>query len=186
MSSLTVAIPALNEEKNVSLTIASVLSAAAKAAPLTVEIIVVDDGSTDRTAAVVEDLARRHSNVHLLRNPGNLGLGASIRRAIAESRSERFIVVPGDNDLPAATLELIFDKADAATAATYFLNEEIRGRMRYLISEAFRVVTRRCSISRHLPERPGRVPGAKLRELELTRRASASSRKSTCACCGRG
>jgi glycosyltransferase involved in cell wall biosynthesis len=169
MTSLTVAIPAQNEENNVALTIASVLSAAAKVAPLTVEIIVVDDGSSDGTAAVVEELARRHANVRLLRNPGNLGLGASIRRAIAEAKSERFIVVPGDNDLPAATLELIFARADAADVVmTYFLNEEIRGRMRYLISEIFRVAyTTLFDLYVVYLNGPAVYPLAKLRELDL-------------------
>src|SRR5207249_30467 len=89
--SLTVAIPALNEERNVASTIASVLSAAAAAPGLAIDIVVVDDGSTDRTAAVVSDLARAHPNVRLLSNPRNLGLGASIRRAITEARGDRFI-----------------------------------------------------------------------------------------------
>jgi len=169
MTSLTVAIPALNEEKNVAPTIASVLSAAAKVPALTVEIIVIDDGSTDRTAAVVEDLARRHANVRLLRNPGNLGLGASIRAAIAAARGERFIVVPGDNDMPAATLELVFRNADAADVVmTYFLNEEIRGRMRYLISEVFRVVyTTLFDLYVVYLNGPAIYPVAKLRELKL-------------------
>ena len=168
MSSLTVAIPALNEEKNVSLTIAAVL-AAAKAASLPVEIIVIDDGSTDGTAAVVEELARGNAGIRLLRNPGNLGLGASIRRAIAEARGERFMVVPGDNDMPAATLELIFRHADAADVVmTYFLNEEIRGRVRYLISEAFRVVyTTLFDLYVVYLNGPAVYPVAKLRELQL-------------------
>ncbi len=168
MSSLTVAIPALNEEKNVSLTIAAVL-AAAKAASLPVEIIVIDDGSTDGTAAVVEELARGNAGIRLLRNPANLGLGASIRRAIAEARGERFMVVPGDNDMPAATLELIFRHADAADVVmTYFLNEEIRGRVRYLISEAFRVVyTTLFDLYVVYLNGPAVYPVAKLRELQL-------------------
>lgn len=169
-ASLTVAIPALNEQKNVALTIGSVLAAAAKAPGLDVEIIVIDDGSTDGTAGVVEDLARGHSNVRLLRNPRNLGLGASIRRAIAEARGERFIIVPGDNDMPLATLELLFRNADAADVVmTYFLNEEIRGRLRYLISDLFRLLyTTVFDLYVVYINGPAVYPVAKLRELDLS------------------
>ena len=170
MSSLTVAIPALNEEENVPLTIASVLSAAAKASDLRLEVIVIDDGSTDRTAAVVDDLlGRRHANVRLLRNPRNLGLGASIRRAIQEASSERFIIVPGDNDMPVATLELLFRNADAADVVmTYFTNDELRGPARNFVSNLFRdIYATFFDVRVKYLNGPAVYPTAKLLELEL-------------------
>jgi glycosyltransferase involved in cell wall biosynthesis len=168
-SSLTVAIPALNEEKNIALTVASVLSAAAKAPDLAVEIIVIDDGSTDRTAAVATELARQHPNVRLSRNPRNIGLGASIRRAIMEATTDRFVIVPGDNDMPVPTLELLFRNANAADVVmTYFLDDEIRGRARYLISEAFRLIyTTVFDLYVVYLNGPAVYPVAKLRELRL-------------------
>ena len=168
-TSLTVAIPALNEEKNIALTIASVLSAAAKVPGLQLEIIVIDDGSIDRTAAVVDDLARADHRVRVLRNQRNMGLGASIRRAIDEARGERFIIVPGDNDMPVATLEMLFRNANAADIVmTYFLNEEIRGRLRYLISDLFRILyTTAFDLYVVYINGPAVYPVASLRELEL-------------------
>jgi dolichol-phosphate mannosyltransferase len=167
--SLTVAVPAFNEEKNIRLTIESVLLAAAKTPGLSVEIVVIDDGSSDRTADVVTEFAGRHANVRLLRNPRNLGLGASIRRAIADARSERFLIVPGDNDMPAATLELLFHNAAAADVVMlYFLNDEMRGRARYLMSQAFRLIyTTLFDLYVVYINGPAVYPVVRLRELEL-------------------
>jgi dolichyl-phosphate beta-glucosyltransferase len=68
------------------------------------EIIVVDDGSRDGTAALVEAAAREDSRVHLLRNPGNQGKGYSIRHGMLEARCEW--VLFSDADLSAPIDEL--------------------------------------------------------------------------------
>lgn len=139
--SLTVAIPALNEERNIENAVRSVLDASAKVPDLSVEILVVDDGSTDRTSEIAHSLTQRFRNVRLLRNPRNLGLGASMRRAIEEARGEKFLFVPGDNDMPKSTLELLFGNAYLADVVMcYFLNDECRGRIRFLVSNTFMLI----------------------------------------------
>jgi len=167
--SLTVAIPALNEEKNIRATVESVLAAAVRVTDLHLEVLVIDDGSTDRTAQIVEDLCVRHANVRLLKNPHNMGLGASIRRAISEASSERFIFIPGDNDIPQTTLELLFSNAYTADMVMcYFLNDESRGRIRYLISTLFRLIyTSTFDIYVIYVNGPAVYQVKKLRELKL-------------------
>src|SRR5271154_930911 len=46
------------------------------------EILVVNDGSADRTAAIVEEFAQRHPEVRLLSNPQNRGKGFSVRHGV--------------------------------------------------------------------------------------------------------
>jgi glycosyltransferase involved in cell wall biosynthesis len=46
------------------------------------EILIIDDGSTDDSVAVIEDFARREPAIRVLRNERNLGLQASIARAL--------------------------------------------------------------------------------------------------------
>jgi glycosyltransferase involved in cell wall biosynthesis len=167
--SLTVAIPALNEERNIAAAIGSVLEAAAAVPSLSVEIIVLDDGSTDRTAEIVEGLCRDHANVRLLRNPHNCGLGASLRRAIADGRGEKFLVVPGDNDMPRATLDLLFRSAYLADVVMcYFLNGEIRGRVRFVLSNLFLLAyTSLFDLYIQYINGPAVYPTAMLRALDL-------------------
>jgi glycosyltransferase involved in cell wall biosynthesis len=167
--SLTVAIPGLNEERNIANTVRAVLAAAATVPDLYVEVIVIDDGSTDRTAEIVEGLAREFVNVRLLKNPQNMGLGASIRRAIDEARCEKFIFIPGDNDIPASTLELLFRSAYVAEVVMcYFHNDECRGRIRYLISTLFTVAyTTAFDLYVQYINGPAVYPVRRLRQLRL-------------------
>lgn len=167
--SLTVAIPALNEEKNIESAIRAALAAGAKVPGLRLEIIVVDDGSRDRTAEIVRAISQQYDNVRMIQNPENIGLGASIRRAIEVAGMERFLFIPGDNDIPTSTLELLFSNAYAADVVmTYFLNDESRGRKRYLLSNLFRVIyTTAFDIYVLYVNGPAVYPTEKLRHLQL-------------------
>ncbi len=167
--SITVAIPALNEERSIAAAIRSVLQAAATVPELSVEIIAIDDGSTDRTAEIIEGLCRDHANVRLLRNPRNIGLGASLRRAIADGQGEKFLVVPGDNDMPRATLDLLFRSAYLADVVMcYFLNDELRGRVRFIVSNVFMLIyTTLFDLYVQYINGPAVYPTARLRELDL-------------------
>ncbi len=168
-NSLTVAIPALNEEKNIEGAVRSVFAAAAKVPGLRLEIIVIDDGSRDGTADIVRGLTQQYDNVRMIQNPRNMGLGASIRRAIDAAGMEKFLFIPGDNDIPVSTLELLFSSAYAADVVmTYFHNDEHRGRMRYLLSNLFRVIyTTTFDLYVVYVNGPAVYPTAKLRELHL-------------------
>jgi len=167
--SLTVAIPALNEERNIENAVQAVLDAAAKARDLRLEILVVDDGSKDRTAEIVRGLSKQHENIRLIQNPGNLGLGASIRRAIDAASAEKFLFIPGDNDIPSSTLELLFTNAYAAEVVMcYFHNNESRGRLRFLVSTLFMLIYTTCfDLYVQYINGPAVYPVARLRDLEL-------------------
>ena len=92
MTSLSVVIPAYNEEARLGPTLdAAVGFIRAKHFAFT-ELIVVDDGSRDGTAALVERFARDHSEVRLLRNPGNRGKGYSVRHGDARRQGRLGVV----------------------------------------------------------------------------------------------
>ena len=168
-NSLTVAIPALNEEKNIEDVVRSVFAAAAKVPGLRVEIIVIDDGSRDKTADIVRGLMQKYDNVRIIQNPVNIGLGASIRCAIEAASMEKFLFIPGDNDIPITTLEMLFSSAHMADVVmTYFHNDESRGRMRYLLSNLFRVIyTTTFDLYVVYINGPAVYPTIKLKQMEL-------------------
>jgi len=95
---LTIFIPCLNEERRVIPTLETVRDALAELG-LTYEVIAVDDGSTDRTAAVIEEFFRAHPAMpaRLHKNPRNLGLSRSFVDTAFLGRGRYYRLVCGDN-----------------------------------------------------------------------------------------
>lgn len=95
---LSIIVPAYNEEALIVSTLDG-LAAYLSTRPETYELIVVDDGSEDKTVRCIQDwMESTRADLHLLINERNMGKGFSIRRAVMESRG-RFIIFI-DADLP--------------------------------------------------------------------------------------
>jgi glycosyltransferase involved in cell wall biosynthesis len=105
---VTFFIPCLNEERHVAATLETVVAAAAEF-PWTYEVIVVDDGSTDRTADIVADFCRAHAAlpVRLVRNASNLGLARSFLDAAFRGRGRYYRLICGDNIEPKASMAAV-------------------------------------------------------------------------------
>ncbi|HUG55075.1 MAG TPA: glycosyltransferase family 2 protein [Vicinamibacteria bacterium] len=69
------------------------------------EILIVDDGSTDGTAAVADRLAREVREARVVHHPQNRGLGGVYRTGFAEARGELLTFFPADGQFPASILE---------------------------------------------------------------------------------
>jgi glycosyltransferase involved in cell wall biosynthesis len=96
MSSLSIVIPAYNEEENIATTVEEV-SAAAQQLELDYEIILVNDGSTDRTGEIGHELEGRIPNFRLVEHHPNRGYGGSLKAGYAAATMELIAYVPADN-----------------------------------------------------------------------------------------
>jgi glycosyltransferase involved in cell wall biosynthesis len=114
MPSLSVVIPAYNEEVRLPPTLDTVIDFLKAGSFDLAELLVVDDGSRDGTAALVERYARDHAEVRLLRNPGNRGKGFSVQHGMLEAKGEWVLYT--DADLSAPIEE--FDKLLIAAQGT--------------------------------------------------------------------
>lgn len=114
---LSLVIPAYNEEKRLPPTLAALACYFDSSPYADVEIVVVDDGSRDSTAAIAEAAARRDPRIRLLRNPGNRGKGYSVRHGMLEARGEWILFSDADLSAPIEELPKLMDAAQAHGAA---------------------------------------------------------------------
>ena len=125
MSALvSVIVAAHDEERYIGRCLRSLL--AQRFARSQFEIVVVDDGSTDRTSAILETFG---ADVRVIRNDKNLGLPASLNKAITSTHSKFVVRVDADDYVNAAFLDVLFlflaenPKFDAA-ACDYLLVDD--------------------------------------------------------------
>jgi glycosyltransferase involved in cell wall biosynthesis len=96
MYSISVVLPAYNEEENISAMVTDVLTTIE---PITsdFEIVVVDDGSRDRTAEIVRELSARFPPVRLVQHPTNQGYGAAVYTGFTSATKELVFFTDADN-----------------------------------------------------------------------------------------
>ena len=131
-------VPCYNEEPHLAGTVAEVAAAAAEAGLESYEIVMVDDGSTDGTRAVMERLAAADDRLRPAINPRNLGFGGAYKAGVAAARGTHVMMVPGDNAHPAGGIVPILRCAGQADMVIpYVTNTGVRGFVRRLASRGF-------------------------------------------------
>ncbi|HOW70491.1 MAG TPA: glycosyltransferase [Phycisphaerae bacterium] len=116
---ISVVYPAFNEAGNIERTIARSLDALGGKFDQ-FELIIVDDGSTDATGAMAEQLARRHPEIVVLHNEHNQGLAPTLLRGLRRARFE--LVTYNGMDYPFDLADLpkmaaLLDHADIVVAS---------------------------------------------------------------------
>ena len=101
---LSVVIPCFNEEKTLKKCVERVLTLADHDENLRLEIVIIDDCSTDRSLEIARELASCHGGIRVVRHARNQGKGAALRTGFREATGD-FVAVQ-DADLEYNPLEL--------------------------------------------------------------------------------
>lgn len=145
---LSIVIPAYNEETRLPRALESIASYAASKS-FALEVLVVDDGSRDGTAAAATRAAASGQAVRLLRNPGNRGKGYSVRHGMLEAAGRVALFTDADLAAPIeeadrllAALEAGHDVAIASRALRPELIAVHQSRMRETAGRIFNLLVR--------------------------------------------
>jgi dolichyl-phosphate beta-glucosyltransferase len=104
---ISIVIPAYNESARIGKALTEVLRCVHER-NWHAEILVVNDGSTDSTAAVVDQFAQLHPQVRLLNNPQNRGKGFSVRHGVLHAVGEIVMFTDADLSAPMEEAERLF------------------------------------------------------------------------------
>jgi dolichyl-phosphate beta-glucosyltransferase len=113
---VSIVIPAYNEERRLPSSLDAILAWLRHANCPESEILVVDDGSADGTAAVARAYGERYPHIRLLSNPGNRGKGYSVRHGMLEAKLEWRLFTDADLSAPIEELAKLFAAAERTGA----------------------------------------------------------------------
>ena len=143
--SLTVVVPALNEELNLEATIRNI-DAVVRRYFQDWEILIFNDGSLDSTGRIAERLAKADSHIHVVHHPTPRNLGACYKEGIELARMEYLIMIPGDNECGVDYMSAVFERAGRSDMIIPFTaNQSVRPKIRQWLSHLFVWLVNGCS-----------------------------------------
>ena len=113
MSSLSIVLPAYNEEENVEAAVEQV-SAVTQKLGIDYEIILVNDGSADRTGDIGRELEERVPNFQLVEHHPNRGYGGSLKAGFAAATKDLVAFVPADQQFDFGEITVLLERIDEA------------------------------------------------------------------------
>jgi glycosyltransferase involved in cell wall biosynthesis len=139
LKSLSIVIPAYNEESRLPATLETLYRYLESLHFAFLEVLVVDDGSRDGTAAAVREAQSRYPSLHLVGNPGNRGKGYAIRNGMRRAQGEWVLFSDADLSTPIVELDKLIRAVEDAGAdgaiGSRALDRKLVGKRQSLLRE---------------------------------------------------
>jgi dolichol-phosphate mannosyltransferase len=137
--SVTVVIPALNEEEHI-LGSYNKTKNTLKELGLDYEILLVDDGSEDKTLQVMESISSNDPLVHIIHHSSPQGMGFAYKKGIRLSKKKHFLLIPGDDDFEQIQIKKILEPLGQKDIIIPFhISQNHRPLKRRLFSQLFTI-----------------------------------------------
>ncbi|MBN2052405.1 glycosyltransferase family 2 protein [Candidatus Woesearchaeota archaeon] len=135
--SITIFVPAYNEEEHLEKAVKR-YDRVARSVVNDYEILIVDDGSKDKTPVIADRLARHYSKVRVIHNPKNMGLGYGFRKAVKLARKNYFIYLTGEGEAKDESIKSLFQHMGEADIVIAYLSDSRTRRLsRRIISRVY-------------------------------------------------
>jgi glycosyltransferase involved in cell wall biosynthesis len=136
----SIIIPALNEEQNIELAILNSLNAI-EHFNINGELIVINDGSNDKTEQLVKSYMERDHRVRLISHDRPMGIGASFWDGVDQARGKFVVMLPGDNEIDLMETFRYYPLLNSVDIVIPFVfNKHIRSAYRNALSWIYRFI----------------------------------------------
>lgn len=137
---LSIVMPALNEEDNIRAAVNNTLKAFNECG-IKGEVIVVNDGSTDRTESIVREMMQSEPRVRVLTHAKPQGIGASFWDGVDHAQGEFVCMLPGDNENDPWEIFRYYPLLQHVDLVIPFVfNKQVRSLFRNALSFAYRFI----------------------------------------------
>jgi glycosyltransferase involved in cell wall biosynthesis len=124
LKELSVFFPAYNEENNIEETIRRALMIVPRVAQKW-EILVIDDGSTDKTAKVLSRITKNYVSVNVITHATNKGYGEALKTGLYNSKYEWIVFTDGDGQFDFSEISKMIENIDQASLVVgYRINRQ--------------------------------------------------------------
>ena len=137
---ISVIMPALNEEKNISDAVNNVLKSLDNF-NIAGELIVINDGSMDKTEGLVKAIMKNESRVSMVKHEKPKGIGASFWDGVDKAKGDACIMMPGDNENDLSEMLRyagLMDSVDMVIPFTF--NKQARSVFRNIVSFFYKAI----------------------------------------------
>ncbi len=141
IANLSVFLPAYNEEANISRTVSNIYKIIPQFAE-NFEVLVINDGSQDNTAAVLAKLSGQYSNLRVVTHPKNRGYGAALKSGFANCRYEYVFFTDGDGQFQAEEIKKLVDLVPGCDIAAGFRQKRSDPLHRKINAKAYNFLVR--------------------------------------------
>ncbi len=140
MRSITVIMPAFNEEGNIGATLDEIVPLIAENFE-DFEVLVFNDCSADKTGAIADAWSAKDPRVKVVHNPVNKGLGYNYRKGVEMASKDYVIMIPGDNEITGDSFREMFGVlGQKDIVVPYTTNVYIRPLARQILSKTYTLI----------------------------------------------
>jgi glycosyltransferase involved in cell wall biosynthesis len=94
--SWTIIIFAYNEVTAIRKVVTDVINIMEEITPNSYEVVIVNDGSTDGTSLIIEEIQKKHTEIIVVTHPENLGIGKALLSGYSHAKNENICAIPAD------------------------------------------------------------------------------------------